>query len=89
MLGAFKTPSLRNVAITAPYMHDGRFDTLEQVVDFYSKKDEIGNKQILLGEREATMDLIPKLSEQEIGDLVSFLKTLNSEGLAGEITEKD
>lgn len=89
MLGAFKTPSLRNVAITAPYMHDGRFDTLEQVVKFYSKKEEIGNKQRLLGEREATMDLIPNLSAQEIGDLVSFLKTLNSEGLAGEITEKD
>ncbi len=36
-LGAFKTPSLRNVALTAPYMHDGRFATLDQVLDFYSK----------------------------------------------------
>ena len=33
--GKFKTPSLRNVALTAPYMHDGRFRTLEEVVDHY------------------------------------------------------
>ena len=36
-LGKFKTPSLRNVAVTAPYMHDGRFKTLEQVVDHYTR----------------------------------------------------
>jgi cytochrome c peroxidase len=36
-LGRFKSPSLRNVERTAPYMHDGRFDTLEQVIDHYSK----------------------------------------------------
>lgn len=34
--GKFKIPSLRNVAVTAPYMHDGRFKTLEEVIDFYS-----------------------------------------------------
>lgn len=34
--GTFKIPSLRNIALTAPYMHDGRFQTLEQVLDFYS-----------------------------------------------------
>lgn len=34
--GKFKTPSLRNLAFTAPYMHDGRFQTLEEVLDFYS-----------------------------------------------------
>ncbi|WP_421753786.1 cytochrome-c peroxidase [Croceimicrobium sp.] len=35
--GWFKIPSLRNVALTAPYMHDGRFETLEEVIDFYSE----------------------------------------------------
>ena len=35
--GKFKTPSLRNIALTAPYMHDGRFATLEEVLDFYSE----------------------------------------------------
>ena len=38
-IGEFKSPTLRNVALTAPYMHDGRFATLEEVVDFYS--DEV------------------------------------------------
>ena len=36
-LGAFKSPSLRNVEVTAPYSHDGRFATLEEVVDHYDK----------------------------------------------------
>src|SRR5260370_22282892 len=36
-LGAFKTPTLRNVALTAPYMHDRRFTTLKQVLDFYGR----------------------------------------------------
>lgn len=35
-IGQFKSPTLRNVALTAPYMHDGRFETLEEVIDFYS-----------------------------------------------------
>ena len=35
-IGAYKAPSLINVALTGPYMHDGRFKTLEEVVDFYS-----------------------------------------------------
>ncbi|MHC1708247.1 MAG: cytochrome-c peroxidase [Bacteroidales bacterium] len=35
-LGAYKAPTLRNISITAPYMHDGRFETLDQVIDFYS-----------------------------------------------------
>lgn len=38
-MGKFKSPTLRNVALTAPYMHDGRFATLEEVIDFYS--DEV------------------------------------------------
>ena len=36
--GLFKTPSLRNIEVTGPYMHDGRFKTLEEVVDFYNEK---------------------------------------------------
>ena len=35
-LGKFKVPSLRNIELTAPYMHDGRFTNLEQVVEFYN-----------------------------------------------------
>ena len=36
-IGKFKIPSLRNLLLTAPYMHDGRFETLEEVLDFYSE----------------------------------------------------
>src|SRR6476661_4786759 len=39
LCGAFKVPSLRNVALTAPYFHNGRFETLEQVVSFYVRRD--------------------------------------------------
>ena len=37
-IGAFKSPTLRNIALTAPYMHNGRFQTLEEVVNFYSEE---------------------------------------------------
>lgn len=36
-IGKFKTPTLRNIEFTAPYMHDGRFKSLEEVIDFYSE----------------------------------------------------
>jgi cytochrome c peroxidase len=39
LCGAFKVPTLRNIAITAPYFHNGKFDTLEQVVGFYARRD--------------------------------------------------
>ena len=38
--GRFKTPSLRNIALTAPYMHDGRFETLAEVIEFYNAEVE-------------------------------------------------
>ena len=72
-IGAFKTPTLREIARTAPYMHDGRFKTLEEVVDFYDKG----------GVKNPHLDntLIPlKLTDQEKKDLVSLLKSLNGEG---------
>jgi len=72
-LGRFKTPGLRNVAVTGPYMHDGRFKTLEQVVLYYNNPymfiDDPVNMDTLL--------LRPlQLSNQENADLVAFLKTL-------------
>jgi len=80
--GAFKTPSLRNVARTAPYFHDGRFATLEEAVRFYLEPPE-GET---LGEREATLDLIPDLSDRQVADLVAFLKTLDSAPLPETVT---
>ncbi len=78
--GEFKTPTLRNIALTAPYMHDGRFGTLEEVVEHYSS----GVK------RSATLD--PnlakhpvegiRLSAEDRQALVAFLKTLTDEAFA-------
>lgn len=72
-IGAFKTPTLREIARTAPYMHDGRFKTLEEVVDFYNKG----------GIKNPHLDntIIPlELTEEEKQDLVAMLKSLNGEG---------
>jgi len=74
--GAFKTPSLRNVALTPPYMHGGHFQTLAEVLTYYSDLDETP----LWGHREET--LVPlDLDEEQIGDLVSFLEHLTSQPL--------
>ncbi len=71
-LGEFKTPSLRNVAGTAPYMHDGRFATLEEVVRFYSTREGA----LPLGHPTTLLQPLG-LSDEEIADMVSFLETLN------------
>jgi cytochrome c peroxidase len=71
----FKTPSLRNIARTAPYMHDGRFTTLEQVIDHYNT----GAKNSATIEFLMQYNLQPGglgLSAQDKADLVAFLKTL-------------
>lgn len=71
--GAFKTPTLRDIERTAPYMHDGSLKTLEEVVDFYNKG---GTPNKNLDEK-----IVPlKLSDQEKKDLVAFMKALNGEG---------
>lgn len=69
--GAFKTPSLREVARTAPYMHDGSLATLEAVIEFYNRG---GNKNPHLDEEIRPL----KLSPQERQDLISFLRTLSN-----------
>ncbi|MEX0937265.1 MAG: cytochrome c peroxidase [Pirellulales bacterium] len=69
--GSFKTPTLREIARTAPYMHDGRLATLEEVVDYYDKG---GVPNPYLDEEIKQLSL----TDQQKADLVSFLK----EGLA-------
>lgn len=78
-LGQFKTPSLRGVADTAPYMHDGRFATLEEVVRFYDTRQgaaPLGHPTTLLQPLE--------LSGQDVADLVAFLESLTHEGAGRE-----
>lgn len=72
--GKFKIPSLRNVAVTAPYMHDGRFQTLEEVVDFYS--DGVNESYNLdVNMTEAHKGGV-RLNANEKKMIVAFLKTL-------------
>ena len=83
--GHFKTPSLRNIELTAPYMHDGRFATLEEIVEHYSTgvlahpylsahmKDNKGNPRHL------------NLSEEESAALVEFMKTLTDYELVNDV----
>lgn len=73
-IGAFKTPGLRNVALTAPYMHDGSQKTLDEVIEFYDKGGE-DNPYLDGGIRPL------KLTAQEQTDLVEFLKALTSDDL--------
>ncbi len=70
---AFKTPSLRNVADTAPYMHDGSIATLAAVLAFYSTLPGTP----LIGHRELTLQPL-SLSQREMDDLEAFLGTLSS-----------
>ncbi|MCY3954502.1 MAG: c-type cytochrome [Nitrospira sp.] len=71
--GAFKTPTLREIAKTAPYMHDGSLATLREVVDFYDQGG-IPNPRL-----DPVIKPL-KLTEQEKKDLVEFMESLNGEG---------
>jgi cytochrome c peroxidase len=71
--GAFKTPTLRDIAQTGPYMHDGSLKSLEEVVEHYNKG---GVKNPHLNRRIKPLNL----SDREKSDLVAFLKALSGEG---------
>jgi cytochrome c peroxidase len=68
--GAFKVPTLRDVGRTAPYMHDGRFEGLAEVLEFYREPPP----------RDITNHELPALdlTDQELRDLASFLESLDS-----------
>jgi cytochrome c peroxidase len=74
--GQFKTTSIRNIELTAPYMHDGRFVTLEEVVEHYSTgvKDHPNLSDHMINPDETPRNL--NLTEEEKTALVAFLKTL-------------
>ncbi|MGX7668526.1 cytochrome-c peroxidase [Flavobacterium pedocola] len=74
---AFKTPTVRNSAITFPYMHNGVYHSLEEVIDFYNRGGGAGIGINLENQTLPTDKL--NLSKTEIQDLIAFLKTLNNE----------
>ncbi len=75
-IGAFKTPTIRNVALSAPYMHDGSQATLEEVVEWYAKG---GHPNPHLDEKVKKLDL----TDQDKKDLVEFMK----QGCTGSISQ--
>lgn len=77
--GRVKVPSLRNIALTAPYMHDGRFATMEAVLDFYSSG--IQQKSPNIDEHMIPFGKGLYLSDQEKADVVAFLHTLTDSSL--------
>ena len=75
--GMFKTPTLRNIELTAPYMHNGVFATLEEVVDFYNIVPEEFPEPPEIDPGNISTDVGSlDLTELEQSDLVAFLKTL-------------
>ena len=75
--GPFKAPTLRNIALTAPYMHDGRFTTLDEVIDFYSEGVQYSDDISPL--MHHVMQGGVQLTEDEKAQLKAFLNTLTDE----------
>lgn len=73
-IGKFKNPTLRNIALTAPYMHDGSIKTLEEVIEYYDKG---GYKNAFLDTKIFPLHLTP----QEKADLLAFLQSLTSQSV--------
>jgi cytochrome c peroxidase len=71
--GKFKVPGLRNTALTAPYMHNGQFKTLKEVIDYYDRPDHFGLNSI---GRDTLLQRPLQLTETEKEDLEAFLNAL-------------
>lgn len=85
--GKFKTTTLRNIELTAPYMHDGRFETLTEAIQHYNQGiladpnlDDRLSVELEIGGTPVEMNL----SDEDVANLVSFLKTLTDEALVND-----
>jgi cytochrome c peroxidase len=76
-IGAYKAPTLRNIELTAPYMHDGRFKTLEEVIDFYSEKVVWSSyvHPLMHHVNDGGIHLLPS----EKSDLIAFIRSLRDD----------
>ncbi len=87
--GKFRAPTLRNIAVTAPYMHDGSIPTLTEVIEFYAR----GGQPIVTGSTEGSKTANPnispfvagfELSDTEKADLINFLESLTDENFLAD-----
>jgi cytochrome c peroxidase len=87
--GRFKTSSLRNIELTAPYMHDGRFASLEQVVEHYNSGIQ-GHPTLSPALKDANGNPVRlNLTNPQKAALVAFLKTLTDQSLSSEVKWSD
>ncbi|MEL6610634.1 MAG: cytochrome c peroxidase [Bacteroidota bacterium] len=82
--GQFKSPSLRNIAVTAPYMHDGRFATLEEVVDHYDRGVQPHPNLSFPLRTPNGQPLRLNLTAEERAALVAFMRTLTDESFLAD-----
>lgn len=75
-IGKFKTPTLRNIALTAPYMHDGSMKSLEEVLEHYNTG---GKKNV---NKDSRIDSL-KLTQIEMNEIITFLKSLTDREMPG------
>lgn len=88
-MGTFKVPSLKSIALTAPYMHDGRFNTLEEVVEHYNSGIQAHPNLGDALKDENGQPIRLNLTEQEKTDLANFLKTLTDEEISRDVKFSD
>lgn len=74
--GRFREVSMRNIALTAPYMHDGRFATLEEVMDHYMTHSGTNNRGPNVDNILTTAPTLPQLTQNEKQDIIAFLHAL-------------
>lgn len=84
-IGKFKTPGLRNIAMTAPYMHNGMHKTLMEVIDYYNEPDKFVPNSI---NRDSLLNKPLGLTSQEKKDLETFLLSLTDERFLKKDKEK-
>ena len=83
--GRFKVPSLRNVAVTAPYMHDGRFASLDDVINHYSSGvKENANVDWRLRNQTTGRAISMNITDQDKKDIIGFLNTLTDEQMLSD-----
>ncbi len=78
----FRTPTLRNVELTPPYMHDGVFENLEQVMDFYNQAAFPRHAEIGDSELPDELQTPLNLTTQEMQDIIAFMNSLTDPGTA-------
>lgn len=83
-IGEFKIPSLRNVAVTAPYMHNGKFKTLHEVVTYYNNPEVVVKDGL---NRDLALSKPLNLTDNEIDDIVSFLKALTDDRFVQKVSK--